>query len=181
MFCFVLCVILCLWRYFKVYDTGDRQGLLEAYHDQVGQLNPKREPGKWQKCSHNKQCQCSQRLKNKAIVLPYIIAQQMQKKMFSVWPTCKTGQNIYEHFFFQLFSKKKPLRLSTVFHHVMELISLSCVTTTKNLLKSIIKYLTASLAVSLTKWMVPEIVFYQAIFSMCVNTGALMKERSGQR
>ena len=31
---FVSYIDLC--RYFKVYDTEDRQGLLEAYHDQVG-------------------------------------------------------------------------------------------------------------------------------------------------
>ena len=34
---FVLHGALNPFRYFKVYDTEDRQGLLEAYHDQVGQ------------------------------------------------------------------------------------------------------------------------------------------------
>lgn len=29
------CIDLC--RYFEIYDTDDRQGLLEAYHDQVCQ------------------------------------------------------------------------------------------------------------------------------------------------
>ena len=34
----LLCALHHLCRYFKIYDTDDRQGLLEAYHDQVCQF-----------------------------------------------------------------------------------------------------------------------------------------------
>ena len=34
----LLCALHHLRRYFKIYDTEDRQGLLDAYHDQVCQF-----------------------------------------------------------------------------------------------------------------------------------------------